>query len=177
MIKNNMQIFVKNRENCCIFYHAIITDDKNILQKFLNSKKLQINSKNIDIENRENATALHYASIIDQVKLTIKSVKVRADIDIKNRQNASALHYVAKTGQIKLTIKFIKIRANIDIINKHNCSVLHVIVKTNRHKFVEILLERKITDFNLSAHLKKRLKNVKSIVKYHQHKQKKIAKK
>lgn len=98
-------------------------------------------------------------------------------IDTGDRQGTTALHYAAKAGDVKLAIKLIEARANIDITNKHGRSVLYMALEADRDEFVEMLLERGVTDLKLPAKLKERLREMKTTVECHQRRKEKTARK
>ena len=141
------------------------------------------NGTQILFKDHEGCCAFHHAIMAGDKSILrelfgSKELQVNPKaIDTGDRQGAIALHYAAKAGEVKLAIKPIEARANIDIPNKHGRSVLYMVLKADKDQFVEMLLERGATDLNLSAELKKRLKEMKTTVEFRQRTKEKTARK
>lgn len=141
------------------------------------------NGTQILLKDPEGCCALHHAIMAGDkgiLRELLGSEELQVNpkgIDTGDRQGATALHYAAKAGEVKLAIKLIEASANIDIANKHGRSVLYMALEADRDEFVEMMLERGVTDLKLPTRLKERLREIKTTVECHQRTKEKTARK
>lgn len=98
---------------------------------------------NIDHQNKNGFSALHYASMKNLPSCVQQLIEWNAKIDTKNKYGLTPLCFAVINDNKDIVEFLIKYEANMNIADRHGWTVLHHAVKRNNVELLKCLLDNK----------------------------------
>ncbi|KAJ3641462.1 hypothetical protein Zmor_027969 [Zophobas morio] len=119
---------------------------------YANAKLLLDCGASINILDKGNNNALHFASSskYDTTDIVNLLITRGIDVNIQNKSGATALHLVCEKGSHESAHILLKYGSSINVVDKDNCSALHYASKswTENRNIIKLLIEKGI-DVNI----------------------------
>ncbi|XP_063906156.1 ankyrin-3-like [Zophobas morio] len=146
LVKNGIDVNTKNKNGITALQLAC---ERGV---YANAKLLLDCGASINILDRGNNNALHFASSskYDTTDIVNLLITRGIDVNIQNNSGATALHLVCEKGSHESAHILLKYGSSINVVDKDNCSALHYASRswTDNRNIIKLLIEKGI-DVNI----------------------------
>jgi ankyrin repeat protein len=140
LLKKKCRIDITDKEHKSILYVPIIYGYTEIIEILVKYNKIIVGMSILDIKDKSGNTALHYAIINKNYKITKLFIENDADVNIVDWNGYNSLHFAVQSRSKEISELIIKSQTNCNQFTKIGESALHVAVNLQLYDICKILL-------------------------------------
>lgn len=148
ILSKNIRLDVLDIDGRTILYYPIKYNYSDIFKLLLEYNKKIIGISIVDIKDNIGNTALHYATMLNNLNFVIELINNNADPLIRNNEAENILHIALKFNRNDIIEYVIKKNIDINFLTKTGESFLQMAVSYQNNKIANLLIEN--TKINLN---------------------------